>query len=242
MKMSNGVNYKMGFNIDEVRKHWDRVACIYDRSNSVKINPHNWRFIEGIEHIEPSQSNIKVLSIWSRTGNAIPYIRSKLPNAEIYNLELSNKMIEIAKQKYPNEIFMETDLSSINLDDNFIDYAMSPETLEHTPNPPQLLSEIYRVLKPGGKLILSLPPRIADFHQWVYETFVGGHGDGPRKGIPTRVVKGFLKNTGFKLEKHKAILLFPMGPIWFIELGNKILEIFPFLKELGVMQFYICSK
>ncbi len=232
----------MGFNIDEVRKHWDRVAYIYDESNSVKINPHNWRFIEGIKHIKPSQSKIKVLSVWSRTGNAIPYIRSKLPNAEIYNLELSTKMIEIAKQKYPNEIFMETDLSNVNLDDNSIDYVLSPETLEHTPDPTRLLSELYRVLKPEGKLILSLPPRIADFHQKVYETFIGGHGDGPRKGIPSYVIKGFLKETGFKLKKHKAILLFPMGPVWFIELGNKILEIFPFLKELGVMQFYICSK
>ncbi len=232
----------MGFSIDEVRKHWDKVACIYDGSNSAKLNPHNWRFIEGIKYLKPSKSKIKVLSIWSRTGDAIPYIRSKLPNAKIYNLELSVKMREIAKQKYPDEIFMETDLSSINLDDNSIDYVMSPETFEHTPNPPRLLSEIYRVLKPEGKLILSLPPRIADFHQWVYETFVGGHGDGPRKGIPSRIVKGFLKEAGFKLKKHKSILMFPIGPVWFIKLGNKLTNILPFLKELGVMQFYICSK
>jgi len=236
------IDYKMGFNIDEVRRHWDKVAHIYDESNSVKINPHKWRFIEGVRYIEPSESENRVLSIWSRTGDAITYIRSKLPNAEIYNLELSTKMIEIAKQKYPNEIFMETDLNNINLESNFVDYIVSPETLEHTPKPQNLIDEFYRVLKPGGRLILSLPPRIADFHQWVYETFVGGHGDGPRKGIPSFIVKKFLKEVGFKLEKHKAILLFPIGPIWFIKLGNKILELFPFLKELGVMQFYICSK
>ena len=235
-------NYKMGFNIEEVRKHWDKVAHIYDESNSIKINPHNWRFIEGIKHTESTNAKIKVLSIWSRTGNAIPYIRSKLPNAEIYNLELSKNMIEIARQEYPNEIFMETDLDSINLEESFVDYIISPETLEHTPNPQNLISEFYRVLKPGGRLILSLPPRIADFHQRVYETFVGGHGDGPRKGIPSRIVKEFLKESGFKLEKHKAILLFPIGPVWFIELGNKILGLLPFLKELGVMQFYICFK
>jgi len=236
------MDYKMGFNIEDVRRHWDRVAPIYDDSNSHKLNPHNWRFIEGIKYLRSSEEAIKVLSIWSRTGDAIPYIRSKLPNAEIYNLELSIEMRRKAKQKYPNEIFMETDLSSINLDDNSIDYIVSPETLEHTPNPPQLLKEMHRILKPEGTLILSLPPRIADFHQWVYETFVGGHGDGPRKGIPSFVVKKFLKQAGFKLKKHRAILLFPIGPVWFIELGNKILDVFPFLKELGVMQFYICSK
>lgn len=235
-------DYKTGFTIEEVRKHWDKVAHIYDESNSVKINPHNWRFIEGIKHVEPSDSKIKILSIWSRTGNAIPYIRSKLPNAEIYNLEASVNMMAIAKQKYPEEIFMETDLDSINLESNFVDYIMSPETLEHTPTPQNLIKEFYRVLKPGGRLILSLPPRIADFHQWVYETFIGGHGDGPRRGVSSPLVKGFLKEAGFELQKHKAILLFPIGPAWFIEFGNRILKLLPFLKELGIMQFYICSK
>ena len=232
----------MGFSIDEVKNHWDRVAGIYDESNSVKINPHNWRFVEGIKHIESSDSDIMVLSIWSRTGNAIPYIRSKLPNAKIYNLELSTKMIEIARQQYPDEIFMETDLNSINLEDNSVNCIMSPETLEHTPNPSNLIAEFYRVLKPQGTLVLSLPPRIADFHQWVYETLVGGHGDGPRKGIPSWVVKRYLKEKGFKFKQHRAILLFPIGPNWFIKLGNEILKFLPFLREFGIMQFYICSK
>jgi len=235
-------HYKMGFNIDEVIKHWDRIAHIYDESNSVKMNPHNWRFVEGIKHIELSKSRVKVLSIWSRTGDAIPFIHNKLPNAEIYNLEASNNMTKIAKQKYPNETFIKTDLNSINLKDNSMDYIMSPETLEHTPHPQTLINEFYRVLKPGGKLILSLPPRIADFHQWVYETFIGGHGDGPRKGIPSWHIKKMLKKANFKIEKHKSILMFPIGPVWFIELGNKLTEAFPFLRELGVMQFYICLK
>lgn len=233
----------MGFNIDEVKAHWDKVAHIYDDANRHKLNPYNWRFIEAVKHITPSNSKrIKVLSIWSRTGNAIPYIRSKLPNAKIYNLEVSTNMLNIAKTKYPNEIFMETDLDTINLKDNFVNYIICPETLEHTPKPQNLINEFHRVLETNGKLILSLPPRIVDFHQKVYETFVGGHGDGPRKGIPSWIVKKYLKQSGFHLELHKAILLFPIGPIFLIKLGNKILELLPFLNDLGIMQFYICKK
>jgi len=240
---SEKLQYKMGFTIDEVIAHWDRVAPIYDDANAHELNPHHWRFTEGIKYVTPSDlPDIKVLSIWSRTGNAIPYIRSKLPNATIYNLEASANMIEQARKIYPNEIFKRTDLNIIDLEDNSIDYIMSPETLEHTPYPENLINEFYRVLKKDGKLILSLPPRIADFHQWVYETFIGGHGDGPRKGIPSWVVKRFIKEAGFNLEFHKAILLIPIGPIWLIEFGNKVMRLFPFLKEFGVMQFYICNK
>jgi len=237
------MQYKMGFNIEQVTKHWDKVAYKYDKENNHKLNPHNWRFIEGIKHIQPSQDkDIIVLSLWSRTGNAISYIRKNLPNSKIYNFEVSTNMINLAKKNYPKEIFKKTDLKKINVESNTIDYIISPETLEHTPEPFILIKEFYRVLKPGGKLILSLPPRIADLHQFIWETFVGGHGEGPRKGIPSRIVKNYLHEAGFNILKHKAILLFPIGPVWFIELGNKILNKFPLIRELGIMQFYICEK
>lgn len=235
--------YEMGFTIDEVRAHWDRVAPIYDQANLHRLNPHVWRFIEGIKHLQPTDSNdIHVLSLWSRTGNAIPFIRSVLPNAVIHNREASTEMLAIARRNFPDELFAATDLETIDLVDGSVDVVMSPETLEHTPQPPRLIAEFFRVLKPGGRLVLSLPPRVADFHQRVYETVVGGHGDGPRKGVPSRHVKAWLREAGFEIELHKAILLFPIGPLWFIELGNRIVEQMPFLRELGVMQFYICNK
>jgi SAM-dependent methyltransferase len=231
------------FTVDEVRAHWDQVAPIYDEANQHWLNPHEWRFIEGIKHLHPSSSDqIHVANIWSRTGNAIPFIRSMLPNATIHNFELSSEMIAIAKQVHPEECFAVTDLKTVDLGDGSVDYVMSQETLEHTPSPPRLIAELFRILKPGGRLILSLPPRVADFHQWVYETLIGGHGDGPRKGIPTWVVKPWLSDIGFVIERHKAILLFPIGPRWFIELGNRLIERLPVLRELGVMQFYICRK
>ena len=236
-------SYEMGFTIDEVRAHWDRVAPIYDEANSHWLNPHEWRFIEGIKHLQPSRSDeIQVLSLWSRTGNAIPFIRSVLPNAVIHNHEASAEMLAIARRNHPGERFAATDLETIDLEDDSVDVVMSPETLEHTPHPSRLSAGFHRVLKPGGRLILSMPPRVADFHQWVYETLVGGHGDGPRRGIPSWHVKAWLEEAGFELVRHKAILLFPIGPVWFIKLGDRIIEWLPFLREFGVMQFYICTK
>jgi len=233
----------MGFQIEDVVAHWDRVAYKYDDSNRHRLNPHHWRFIEGIRHITPSDSpDISVLSIWSRTGDAIPYIRKTLPNARLYNFEVSSVMISIAEKKYPSEQFYRPDLSTIDLPGNSIDYILCPETLEHTPCPPKLLSEFRRVLKSNGRLILSLPPRIADIYQFIWETTVGGHGAGPRRGIISRVVLSFLRETGFQVLEHKAILLFPIGPLWLIRFGNWILDKLPFLRELGIMQFYICMK
>jgi 2-polyprenyl-3-methyl-5-hydroxy-6-metoxy-1,4-benzoquinol methylase len=41
--------------------------------------------------------------------------------------------------------------------DNDFDTVISFETIEHVPNPPQAVSELARVLKPGGRLYLTTP-------------------------------------------------------------------------------------
>ena len=58
----------------------------------------------------------------------------------------------------------------IPLPDNAYDTVVCTEVLEHVPNPSKALGEMYRVLKPGGSMILSTPmywPR----HEVPYDYF-----------------------------------------------------------------------
>jgi len=49
------------------------------------------------------------------------------------------------------------DLSNIPVDENRYDLIFCSQTLEHIPYPQKVLSEFFRILKPGGKLWLSAP-------------------------------------------------------------------------------------
>jgi ubiquinone/menaquinone biosynthesis C-methylase UbiE len=49
------------------------------------------------------------------------------------------------------------DLSVIPVEDNRYDLVFCSQTLEHMPDPLQVLKELHRVLKPGGELWLSAP-------------------------------------------------------------------------------------
>lgn len=49
------------------------------------------------------------------------------------------------------------DVCDMPFPDNSFDAVFLIEVLEHVHNPPKALNEIYRVLKPGGKLIFSVP-------------------------------------------------------------------------------------
>lgn len=53
--------------------------------------------------------------------------------------------------------FQREDLMGLSLADGSVDVAFSFETLEHVPSPRRALSELYRVLRPGGRLCLTFP-------------------------------------------------------------------------------------
>jgi len=52
------------------------------------------------------------------------------------------------------------DLASLPFADNVFDAALNIVTLEHVKDPRQVLKELARVLKPGGRLLLVVP------HEW----------------------------------------------------------------------------
>lgn len=61
------------------------------------------------------------------------------------------------KEKMPGHDFVAASLGKIPLPDNFFDAAICLETLEHVQEERKSLSEIQRILKPGGRLVLSVP-------------------------------------------------------------------------------------
>ena len=67
--------------------------------------------------------------------------------------------------KYESTDFVETggnltyvcDLMNIPVEDNRYDFILFTQVLEHVPEPEAVLHELYRVLKPGGRILCSAP-------------------------------------------------------------------------------------
>ena len=57
-------------------------------------------------------------------------------------------------------------LDQLNLPDNCLEAVGIFDVLEHLPNPETVLNEIYRILKPGGVLLTSVPA-----YQWLFSDF-----------------------------------------------------------------------
>jgi SAM-dependent methyltransferase len=62
-----------------------------------------------------------------------------------------------ARAREPESEFLTAELPDIPYDDSSFDAAVSFETLEHLTDAQSFLQELMRVIKPGGKLLLSTP-------------------------------------------------------------------------------------
>jgi len=232
------------FNIKEVREFWNDVASIYETINYKVGYIHTQRFEKAVEFGRLG-SGLKILNIWSRTGNLIPYLR-KIKYLEIHNREVSPKMINIARKKYPKEKFGITDLEDLSeFEDNYFDRIISLETLEHTPKPLVLLREFYRILARDGLLIMSLPPKGEEVPEYFYNLFIKDHGEGPHNFLWPDQVKSLLRQSGFTLIYHKPFIILPLGNDKLTRMSERILT-FIFAKtpiaNFGYRHFYICKK
>lgn len=79
----------------------------------------------------------------------------------VYGIDISIEAVAHAKQNYSahNVKFMVGSCEKIPLDDCCADIVVSFETIEHHDKHHEMLSEILRVLKPDGLLLISSPDR-----------------------------------------------------------------------------------
>jgi len=73
----------------------------------------------------------------------------------VYGVDVSLKAITLAR--YRGLIASVCPVEELTFRDNFFDYCLAFELLEHLYNPKEGLRQLYRVLKPSGKLFGSVP-------------------------------------------------------------------------------------
>jgi ubiquinone/menaquinone biosynthesis C-methylase UbiE len=103
----------------------------------------------------------KLLEIGPGPGYVCIEIAKLLPEMEVIGLDISDTMIEIAK-KNANEHglserieFKKGDASKMPFEDSSFDFVISGGSLHHWKKPILIFNEIYRILKPGCRALIS---------------------------------------------------------------------------------------
>jgi len=105
------------------------------------------------------KDGMPLLELGSGPGFITEALLTLLPNSPITCLEIDSTLLKQAEQylktKANNRVhFVEGSVMDTRLTDNSFDFAYARLLFQHLPDPLGAAKEIWRVLKPGGKLVI----------------------------------------------------------------------------------------
>lgn len=135
------------------------------------------------------------------------------------------------------------DLTNIPVEDNRFDYIIFNQVMEHLPEPKQVLIELSRVLKPGGKMIYS-GPLFFEEHEEPYDfyryTQYGLNHLFTSAGFAIEKIdwlEGYFGTVGYQLNRMARYL--PIKPS---QLGGGVTSFFLSLMMIALrLLFGVCS-
>jgi demethylmenaquinone methyltransferase/2-methoxy-6-polyprenyl-1,4-benzoquinol methylase len=144
----------------QVAEMFDNIAHKYDFLNhflSLNIDKI-WRR-KAIQFLKQSNPQ-SVLDVATGTGDFAVEIHKRLSPKEITGIDISTGMLKIAEAKIKKKAlsktirFQEGDSELINFPDNRFDAVTVAFGVRNFENLQQGINEIYRVLKPGGEIVV----------------------------------------------------------------------------------------
>lgn len=154
----------MSYNRLTTQSLFDEEAAGYYRRNYETprsrhaYNLHTRRLI-CLSLVEPHHKTILDLGC-GPGAMSLPLLRA---GREVYGIDLSKEMVaqavELARETPSPYSFSVGDATELPYQDGFFDLVISTGVLEYIPNPRLALSEVTRVLKPGGALVMTVPTK-----------------------------------------------------------------------------------
>ena len=153
---------------------FDGVAKNYDRTNSILSMGNAWRWRAAMVHAVAPQAGERILDLAAGTGTSAAALAKS--GAEVVAADFSPGMIEEGRRRHPDMTFVEADAAALPFADNEFDAVTISFGLRNVEDPKQVLAEMFRVLKPEGRMVIcefSKPPRaLLRAGYWAYLRYV----------------------------------------------------------------------
>lgn len=135
------------------KSYFENVATNWDemRSGFFPVSVRE----RAIEEIETTPGT-KIADVGAGTGFITEGL-AELP-VEVIAIDESKPMLEVMEKKFghqKNIDYLVSESENIQLQDNSVKYALANMYLHHVENPAASIAELYRIVQPGGKLVIT---------------------------------------------------------------------------------------
>lgn len=107
-----------------------------------------------LEKFRPFRKLNQLLELGAASGNYL--LKCRDDGWQVRGVELSRPSAEYARSTRGLAVFAGT-IHEASLPSGAFDVVVAWATLEHVPNPREVMTEIYRILRPGGLFVFSVP-------------------------------------------------------------------------------------
>ena len=136
------------------KKFFNEKAEIWD-----EITVHNLEKVQYITEMLGIHGDDRILDVGTGTGIMIPFYERYLVNGRVVAVDYSEKMIEVARSKYPEKehpkiSYIVSDVYDLKYDSDFdivVCYSCFPHLVDQT----LALKILSKALKKGGRLVIA---------------------------------------------------------------------------------------
>lgn len=170
----------------EFEDFWEDTSAV-----SQYLHPSRLELYAEVAQLVPAKAH-RVLDLGCGGGHFLRYLadqrRNNMESCVLVGVDYAQSAIDLASRLVPEATFLRALASDTRFPDNTFDAVVCMEVLEHLKKPRLALLEAWRVLAPGGHLIVTIPDGAQDRwtgheHRWSEGQFRSFLGRLPVKGL-----------------------------------------------------------